>query len=46
MAGWSIHHGICVNREVLEEPPLTNLQFINTIKEDPITGTMYLGSLQ
>ncbi|KAL0655740.1 hypothetical protein Bca4012_076324 [Brassica carinata] len=46
MAGWSVHPGSWVKREILKEHPLTNMQFLNTSKEDPLTGTMYFGSLQ
>lgn len=46
MAGSSVYPGSLVNVEILEEPPLTNLQILNTSKEEPLTGTMYVPSLQ
>ncbi|CAF2268672.1 unnamed protein product [Brassica rapa] len=46
MAGSSVYPGSLVNVEILEEPPLTNLQILNTSKEEPLTGTMYVHSLQ
>ena len=46
MARKSVHPSSWVNGEILEEPPLTDLQILSTSKEDPLTGTIYLGSLQ
>ena len=38
MARKSVHPSSRVNGEILEEPPLTDLQILNTRKEDPLTG--------
>lgn len=46
MARKSVHPNCRVNRKILEERPLTDLQILNTSKEDLLTGTIHLGSLQ
>ena len=46
MTRCSVLPGSWVKREILEEPPFTNLKFPNTSKEEPLAGTMYLESLQ
>ena len=46
MARKSVHPNSRVNGKILEEPSLTDLQILNTSKEDPLIGTIYLGSLQ
>lgn len=38
MARKSVHPSSRVNGEIFEEPPLTDLQILNTSKEDPLTA--------